>query len=46
LITSIPFAPPAPSRRIAIVWRNSFTRQQGIDKVIEAIKSVAHIATK
>lgn len=46
LITSIPFAPPAPSRRIAIVWRNSFTRQQGINKVIEAVKSVSRSAVQ
>ena len=32
-----PFAPPAPSRRIALVWRKTFPRRKAIDKLREGI---------
>lgn len=37
LITVIPFAAPAPVRRIAIAWRKSFTRTQAIEVLKQAI---------
>lgn len=40
LIKVIPFVSPAPSRRIAIVWRKSFVRVEAIEKIIEAISLI------
>lgn len=40
LLKVIPFAKPAPTRRIAIAWRKSFVRIQAIEKLIEAIVQV------
>jgi LysR family transcriptional regulator, hydrogen peroxide-inducible genes activator len=40
LIKVIPFAAPAPTRRIAIAWRKSFVRIEAIDKIAEAIKAI------
>jgi len=40
LIKVIPFAKPAPTRRIAIAWRKSFVRTEAINKIIEAILEV------
>lgn len=37
LLTTIPFATPAPSRRVALAWRRSFSRIQAIDALTEAI---------
>ncbi len=37
LIRVIPFAPPAPSRRIALAWRKSYDRVQAIQVLAEAI---------
>lgn len=37
LTREIPFAPPAPARRIALAWRRSFSRKQAIKKLVEAI---------
>ncbi len=37
LLKVIPFAKPAPSRRIALAWRNSFARTQAIDALSLAI---------
>ncbi len=37
LIKVIPFADPAPVRRIAIAWRKSFTRNQAINAIRDAI---------
>lgn len=37
LIRVIPFAAPAPVRRIAIAWRKSFTRTQAIEVLKQAI---------
>lgn len=35
----VPFAEPAPSRRVVIAWRKSFTRQAALDAVRDAILS-------
>ncbi len=40
LITVIPFAAPAPTRRIAIAWRKSFVRLEAIDKIADSIKAI------
>lgn len=40
LVKVIPFEPPAPIRRIALAWRKSYGRQQAIEKIIDAIRSV------
>jgi LysR family hydrogen peroxide-inducible transcriptional activator len=37
LLKIIPFAKPAPSRRIALAWRRSFFRTQAIDALAQAI---------
>ena len=40
LIQVIPFAAPAPTRRIAIAWRKSFVRLEAIEKITEAIHAI------
>ncbi len=40
LIKVIPFAAPAPTRRIAIAWRKSFVRLEAIDKIADSIKAI------
>jgi len=40
LIKVIPFAAPAPTRRIAIAWRKSFVRLEAVEKIAEAIKAI------
>ena len=37
LTREIPFATPAPARRIALAWRKSFARMQAIEVLAEAI---------
>lgn len=37
LLTYVPFSHPAPSRRVVIVWRKSFTRRAAIDAVAQAV---------
>lgn len=37
MLTSRPFVPPAPSRRVAIAWRASFPRPQAIEALLGAI---------
>jgi LysR family hydrogen peroxide-inducible transcriptional activator len=37
LLTYVPFSDPAPSRRVVIVWRKSFTRRAAIDAVAKAV---------
>jgi LysR family hydrogen peroxide-inducible transcriptional activator len=32
-----PFAPPVPSRRVALAWRRSFPRPRAVDLVRQAI---------
>lgn len=40
LIKVIPFAAPAPTRRIAIAWRKSFVRLEAIEKIAESIQAI------
>lgn len=37
MLRYIPFEPPAPSRRVVIAWRKSFTRQGAIEAVRQAV---------
>jgi LysR family transcriptional regulator, hydrogen peroxide-inducible genes activator len=37
MISFVPFAPPAPSRRVVIAWRKSFTRRAAIDAIVRAV---------
>ncbi len=39
MLRYLPFAPPAPSRRVVIAWRKSFTRQGAIEAVRQAVLS-------
>src|SRR5690606_19044092 len=39
MLRYIPFTKPAPSRRIVLVWRKSFTRGAAIDAVRQALLS-------
>jgi DNA-binding transcriptional LysR family regulator len=34
MISVIPFTPPAPSRRVALAWRNCFVRPKAIDALV------------
>jgi LysR family transcriptional regulator, hydrogen peroxide-inducible genes activator len=43
LTRDIPFAPPAPARRIALAWRKSFARKQAIEVLAQAITET-HLA--
>jgi len=40
LVKVVPFQPPVPIRRIALAWRKSYSRQQAIEKIIEAVRRV------
>ena len=40
LIKVIPFTSPAPTRRIAIVWRKSFMRLETVEIIADAIKAI------
>jgi len=37
LVVPIPFEAPAPSRRVALAWRQGFTRPQAIEAIIKAV---------
>jgi LysR family hydrogen peroxide-inducible transcriptional activator len=37
LVVSIPFEEPPPSRRVALAWRQGFTRPQAIEAIIRAV---------
>ena len=37
LLTYVPFSDPAPSRRVVLMWRKSFTRRAAIDAVAQAV---------
>ncbi|GAB3455471.1 LysR substrate-binding domain-containing protein [Massilia terrae] len=37
LIRFIPFSAPAPSRRVVIAWRKSFTRRAAIEAIVRAV---------
>ena len=38
MLRYLPFSDPAPSRRVVIAWRKSFTRRAAIDAVCEAVR--------
>lgn len=38
LVSYIPFSPPAPDRRVVLVWRKSFPRPQSIEALGRAIR--------
>ncbi|MGB6241262.1 MAG: LysR substrate-binding domain-containing protein [Castellaniella sp.] len=38
LLRFIPFAPPAPDRRVVLIWRKSFPRLAAIEALVEAIR--------
>lgn len=40
LISVIPFAPPAPSRRVALAWRAGFVRPRAIDALLAAFRQL------
>jgi len=40
LVVAIPFETPAPSRRVALAWREGYTRPQVIEAIIEAVKLI------
>jgi LysR family hydrogen peroxide-inducible transcriptional activator len=40
LVVSIPFEEPAPSRRVALAWRQGFTRPQAIEAIIQAVRMI------
>ena len=37
LTREIPFAPPAPARRIALAWRKGFARKQAVEVLAQAV---------
>jgi LysR family transcriptional regulator, hydrogen peroxide-inducible genes activator len=39
MLRYLPFAQPAPSRRVVIAWRKSFTRHAAIEAVRQAVLS-------
>jgi LysR family hydrogen peroxide-inducible transcriptional activator len=38
LLRFIPFAPPAPDRRVVLVWRKSFPRLAAIEALAQAVR--------
>jgi len=40
LVVSIPFEPPAPSRRVALAWRECCARPEAIDAICRAVRSI------
>ncbi|MDP3514108.1 MAG: LysR substrate-binding domain-containing protein [Sulfuritalea sp.] len=40
MVVAIPFEVPAPSRRVALAWREGFTRPQVIEAIIAAVKLI------
>lgn len=36
----LPFKQPAPSRRVILVWRKSYTRQAAIDAIADAVRRI------
>jgi len=42
LIVPVPFQEPAPSRRVALAWRQGFTRPQAIEAIIAAVAMIDH----
>ncbi len=46
LISVIPFRPPAPSRRVALAWRSSFSRPQAVQALLFATRCLNSPAFK
>lgn len=46
MVVSIPFEEPAPSRRVALAWRQGFTRPQAIEAIIKAVKMIKNPSYK
>lgn len=40
MISVIPFADPAPSRRIALAWRNGFVRPKAVEALLDAVRGL------
>lgn len=40
LVVSIPFEDPPPSRRVALAWRQGYTRPQAIEAIIRAVGQI------
>lgn len=40
LLQVVPFQKPVPSRRVALAWRKSFARQQAVEVLADAIRSL------
>jgi len=40
MVVSIPFEEPAPSRRVALAWRQGFTRPQALEAIIQAVAMI------
>jgi len=46
MVVSIPFEEPAPSRRVALAWRQGFTRPQAIEAIIKAVGMIKNPSYK
>jgi LysR family hydrogen peroxide-inducible transcriptional activator len=46
MLRFIPFTQPTPKRRVALVWRKSFTRPQAVEVLIEAIRQAKNPCTQ
>ncbi len=42
----VPFADPAPARRIALAWRKSFSRERAVEVLADAIRGIANPALR
>jgi LysR family hydrogen peroxide-inducible transcriptional activator len=42
IVCSIPFAAPAPSRRVAIAWRKGFSRIDAIEAIVQAVNGLSN----
>ncbi len=42
LIVSIPFDEPPPARRVALAWRQGYTRPQAIEAIIAAVSKIGN----
>lgn len=42
LVVAIPFEEPPPARRVALAWRQGFTRPQAIEAIIRAVGMIAN----
>lgn len=46
LVVSIPFESPAPSRRVALAWRQGYTRPQAIEAILAAVRKMQNPSYK